>query len=110
MSIGPLTPWEAKESWYANASDGRFGGGWLSLPIYTEGFNESEFAVGLENWHGSNPGFDMPGDPLQTLNFTLGANSPLWARGWERIPEEHIGVWKRGDILGVDMHLLAGMP
>lgn len=121
--VGPLTPWEAEKKWFANATGGagagggRYGGGWLSLPLYDqEGFNESQFLVppadgGRGNWFGKDPGFVQGASAqalMDSLNFTLRPDSPLWGRGWQRIPEESIGVWKRGDVAGAD-ELLRGL-
>lgn len=103
VDIGPITAWQASRAWFANASDAAYGGGWLSLPLYPGPtgpvFPESMFDVGPQlNWNGTQVqiGFAAAGDVLQTLNFTLRADSPLYARGWQRIPEELIGQWKRG--------------
>ena len=98
--MAPTQPWIARHGWYTNYTDPRYGGGWLSLPIYLQvpgdTFNTSAFDVGAGNWAGDDIGFASPEEPLETLDFALSPSSPLWQRGWQRIPEELIGVWARG--------------
>jgi hypothetical protein len=97
VQIGPLTPWESGKLWFANYSHA-LGGGWLSLPFYgppSQTLPTSMFVVAPE-WNGTDVGFADPGDPLETLNFTLSGDSPLWQMGWLQIPQWLIGPWKRG--------------
>lgn len=104
VAVGPTNRYEAEHGWWANVSNPAYGDQWLSLPIYPDApggdaFAETEFDIGAGvNWAGADPGWaaGSAADPLMTLNFTLAADSPLWARGWMRIPEEDIGFWARG--------------
>lgn len=96
-NVGPLTLWEVEHDWFANYTQ-FMGGGWLSLPFYgppSKVLPTSMFAVAAE-WNGTNPGFANAGDPLQTLNFSLSVDSPLWEMSWHEIPERLIGPWRRG--------------
>ena len=92
---GP-TKWDIREDAIANALPGHRS--WhLNVPAINPMFLISEptaadpacYHIG-DNLLSAHPGF-ASADPQGEQNFTLGPDSPMWSRGWWRIPQEQIG-------------------
>jgi hypothetical protein len=92
---GP-TPWDRRQDALDEAMPGHRS--WrLNVPAGMPMFLITEptaadpacYAMG-DNLLSSHPGF-VSADPQGQQNFTLAKDSPMWSRGWRRIPQEEIG-------------------
>jgi hypothetical protein len=87
VNLTGSTAWDRKEDalehrWHLNV-DGMF--------VVTEpaASDPDCYAIG-DNLLSAHPGFASP-DPRGHQNFSLGAGSPMWSRGWQEIRQEEIG-------------------